>query len=76
MSLVEKKYNDALDEMTGRQRLERTLSLFESVYEMLTVQLSKEFSELGERELKKKIAERMYLSDEGAQDLLKKVRVT
>ena len=40
MSLVEEKYNEALDRMTGRQRVERTLSLFGSICEMLTLQIS------------------------------------
>ncbi|MCX6115114.1 MAG: hypothetical protein NTV65_07870 [Proteobacteria bacterium] len=75
MSLVEQKYNEALDKMSGRDRVERTLSLFGSICEMLTLQVSKEFSELTERELRKKVAERLYLSDKGAQELLKRVRV-
>ncbi|MEI6517994.1 MAG: hypothetical protein WCN89_04805 [bacterium] len=75
MSLVEQKYNEALDKMSGRERVERTLSLFGSICEMLTLQVSKEFSELTERELRKKVAERLYLSDKGAQELLKRVRV-
>jgi hypothetical protein len=75
MSLVEQKYNEALDKMSGRERVERTLSLFGSICEMLTLQVSKEFPELTERELRKKVAERLYLSDKGAQELLKRVRV-
>lgn len=75
MSLVEQKYNEALDKMSGRERVERTLSLFGSICEMLTLQVSKEFSELTKRELRKKVAERLYLSDKGAQELLKRVRV-
>lgn len=75
MSLVEKKYNQALDNMTGRERLERTLSLFGSICQMLTLQVAREFSNLNERELRKKVAERLYLSDKGAQELLKKVRI-
>ena len=75
MSLVEQKYNEALDQMTGRQRVERTLSLFGSICEMLTLQVSREFGQLDERATRKKVAERLYLSDKGAQELLKKVRV-
>jgi hypothetical protein len=75
MSLIEQKYNEALDRMSGAQRVERTFSLFGSICEMLTLQVSKEFSSLTERELRKKVAERLYLSDRGAQELLKKVRV-
>ena len=75
MSLVDQKYNEALDNMTGQERVERTFSLFGSICEMLALQVSKEFSALGERELKRKVAERLYLSDKGAQALLKRVRV-
>jgi len=76
MSLVEQKYHEALDGMTGQERLERTFSLFGSICEMLTLQVSREFSALGERELRKKVAERLYLSDEGVQELLKRVRAS
>lgn len=75
MSLVEQKYNESLDNMTGRERVERTLSLFGSICEMLTLQISREFSNLSERELREKVAERLYLSDRGVQELLKKVLV-
>ncbi len=75
MSIVEQKYNEALNQMTGRERVERTLSLFGSICEMLTLQVSREFGQLTERETRKKVAEILYLSDEGAQELLKRVRV-
>ena len=75
MSLVEQKYNEALDQMTGRQRVERTLSLFGSICEMLTLQVKREFGELDERSTRIKVAERLYFSDKGAQELLKKARV-
>ena len=74
MSLVEQKYNEALDQMSGRERVERTLSLFGSICEMLTLQISREFGQLSDRAKRKKVAERLYLSDKGAQALLKKVR--
>jgi hypothetical protein len=75
MSLVEQKYNEALDRMTGREKVERTISLFSSMYEMLTLQISREFSGLNKRELRKKVAERLYSSDESTLQLLKKVQV-
>lgn len=74
MSLVEQKYNEALDRMTGRQRVERSLSLFGSICEMLTLQVSREFGHLSDRAKRKMVAEKLYLSDKGAQELLKKVR--
>ena len=75
MSLVERKYNEALDRMSGRQRVERAVSLFGSVCEMLTLQVSREFGHLNEREIRKRVAERLYLSDRGVQALLERVRV-
>ena len=75
MSLVELKYNEALDRMSGKERVERTLSLFGSICEMLTLQVSKEFSNLNERELRKKVAERLYLSDKATLALLERVKV-
>ena len=74
MSLVEQKYNEALDRMTGRERVERTFSLFGSICEMLRLQISREFSHLSEREIRRKVAERLYLSDKGALELLKRLR--
>lgn len=74
MSLVEDKYNEALNRMTGRQRVERTLSLFGSICEMLTLQISREFANLSDREKRRKVAEQLYLSDIGALKLLKMAR--
>jgi hypothetical protein len=59
MSLVEEKYNQALDRMTGRQRVERTLSLFGSICEMLTLQVSREFANLSDPETRRKVAEQL-----------------
>lgn len=74
MSLVEEKYNEAIDRMSGRQRVERTLSLYDSICDMLRLQVTREFGQLSEKTRRKKVAERLYLSDKGAQELLKKVR--
>ena len=74
MSLVEERYNEALDRMTGRERVERTFSLFGSICEMLTLQISREFADLSDHEKKRKVAEQLYLSDKGTLALLKKVR--
>ncbi len=75
MSLVEKKYNEALNKMSGRQRVERTVSLFGPLCEVLALQIAREHGQLSDRETRKKIAERLYLSDKGALALLQKVRV-
>jgi hypothetical protein len=74
MSLVEERYNEALDRMTGRERVERTFSLFGSICEMLTLQISRDFANLSNHEKKRKVAEQLYLSDKGTLELLKRVR--
>ena len=74
MSLVEKAYNKALDEMSGMERLQRTLSLFSFVYEMLEHQISAECPDIDEWELKCRIAERLYMSDPAALRLIDKAR--
>lgn len=71
MSLVETKYNQAIDEMSGSERVARTLSLYDSAKEMLSLQVMRDFSPLSEREKKIKIAECLYLSDKAALELLK-----
>lgn len=73
MSLIETKYNEAIDRMSGKERVERTLSLYNSIYEIVAFQIEKEFPALSERELKRKIAERMYLSDRATQELLRRI---
>lgn len=74
MSLVEKRYNEAIAQMSGKERVERTLSLFDSICEMLVLQISREFTGLNKRELRKKVAQRLYLSDKGALELLNRVQ--
>lgn len=74
MSLVEQKYNEALDRMSGMERLRRTLSLFGSICEMLTLQVVKDNPGLNEREIRLKVAARLYASDPGALRLLTNLR--
>jgi len=74
MSLVESRYNEVLDRMSGRERVERTASLFGSLCSMLTLQIRRENPEISERLLRLKVAERLYLSDQNTQNLLCRVR--
>jgi hypothetical protein len=74
MSLVDQKYNEALDKMSGKEKVERTASLFCSICEMLTLQVTKEFPHLPEREVRIRVSERLYMADEGVQQLLRKAR--
>ena len=75
MTLVDKKYNEALDRMTGTERVQRTLDLFDFIFEMLQCQVLRECPGLTGRALRKAVAQRMYFADEGAMRLLDKVRV-
>ena len=74
MTLIDLKYNQALDEMSGSERVARTLSLFDSVKEMLSLQVRRDFSLISEREKKVKVAEYLYISDKATLELLKMVR--
>ena len=73
MSLVEQKYNEALDKMTGQQRVERLVSLFETICEMLSLEVTRQYGQLNDSERRKKIAQRLYLSDKVTQDLLERI---
>lgn len=72
MSLVENLYNDKLDRMTGRERVERTAALFSSMCEMLALQIDRESPNLPRKEKKIKLAEILYLSDPMTQMLIKR----
>jgi hypothetical protein len=72
MSLVEKKYYEALSQLTGQQRLARTFSLYDSLYSMIKLQIDSEFSFLTSEARKIKIAERLYSSDPKTLKLISK----
>ena len=73
MTFVEEKYLEALEKMGGQGRLDRTLSLIVEMHEMLSFQISKEFQNLTEKQLRKRVAEKMYMSDKAVLKLLKNV---
>ena len=73
-SLVEKAYQEALDCMGGPGRVRRTCQLYQSFVRMLRHQLGREFPDLSEHDLKIKVAEILYLSDAGAQELLRRAK--
>jgi len=54
MTLVEDRYNQALDQMTGKERVERSLSLFSALYEMLTLQVKRDLGAVSDRKIQKK----------------------
>ena len=74
MTRVEEKYNEAISRMTGQERLARAASLFESICEMLRLQISRENPGLEGNELRRKIAERLYMTDERTLRLLSRIQ--
>jgi hypothetical protein len=70
MSLVEEAYFQAWGKVGGVGRLRRTFSLFANLRDMYELQVKREKPGLSDRELKRQIAKRMYISDDPAQGLL------
>ncbi len=70
MSLVERRYQEGLDAMSGMEKVERTASLFGALCEMLSLQISRENSGLSPREIQLRVAERLYSSDSAVMKLL------
>jgi len=70
MSTVEEVYHRAWGALGGAARLRRTSSLFAEMWRMLEFQVKKEHPGLGDREIRRLTANRMYLSDAFAQLLL------
>lgn len=70
MSYVDEKYQEHLDSQSGSERLQRTCSLFEETVAMLKHQILTELPDLEEHELRLRVAEILYQSDNGAQRLI------
>jgi len=70
MSLVERRYNKALDAMTAQQRLERAFGLYDAIRQMLEMSVRRDHPHLSEREVALRVARIMYVSDARAQQLL------
>ena len=73
MTMVEKKYTEALARMSGQERLVRMCSLFESICEMIRIQVCREYPGLEGQDLRRKIAERLYMADERTLRLLSRM---
>jgi len=72
MSTVEDVYHRAWGKLGGAARLRRTSSLFTEMWRMLELQIAKQHPGLGDREIRRLTAKRMYLSDASAQLLLER----
>ena len=63
-SAVERRYQEAMDRMTGLQKMQRVASLWQAGWQMIALQVKQEFGEeISERELRYRVALRMHLSD-------------
>jgi hypothetical protein len=72
-SAVERRYQEILDRMTGLERVQRTAALWHSGWEMIALQVREEYGAgLSDRELRYRVARRMYMSDPTFLDLLQK----
>jgi len=67
---IEDAYFQAWGRVGGAGRLRRTFSLYADIRRMIEFQIQKKHPELGECEVQRRTARRMYLSDDAAQRLL------
>ena len=72
MNSVEQKYYQAIQQMSGIEKMKRVFSLYHFAHQMIENQVSKKEPNLSEQEKKIRIAERMYSSDKPAMELLNK----
>lgn len=72
MSIIEIKYRESLRKMSGIEKVERTLTLFNSIKEMIQLKIINESGNLNSRQLQKKVAKKLYVSDEEIQKLINK----
>ncbi|SRR5579883_354788 len=67
---IEEAYFQAWGRVGGAGRLRRTFSLYADIRRMIEFQIQKKYPELEDREVQRRTAQRMYLSDDAAQRLL------
>lgn len=72
-SLVDRVYEEAMANLGGPGRVQRTCSLYESFARMLRHQIALKHPDLSEWEIRIKAAEHMYQSDPQTLELLKRV---
>jgi hypothetical protein len=67
---IEEVYFQAWGKIGGVGRLRRTFSLYSEIRSMLELQVRKQYPGIGEGEIQRRTAQRMYLADDDAQRLL------
>ena len=73
MNKIERIYREKIAAMTPQERVMRSISLYNQVHEMLRVKILRESPSLSPRELRLRVAQRMYLTDPKTQGLLKRL---
>ena len=74
MSYVDRKYNEHLDSLRGSERVQRTCDLLGETMAILEHQIRSQSPDLDENEVRLRVAEILYLWDEGAQRLIRIAR--
>ena len=73
LTSVERRYQLALDKMTGLERGQRTIALCQKGWDMIALQVHQQHGEaITERELRYLVAERMYMGDSTFLALMKR----
>ena len=70
METVQEHYERLWKEKSGLERVQRSLSLWQTMYNSLANQIQKAEPDLTERQLRIKVFRRFYASDKNAQKLL------
>lgn len=71
---AQRLYEDAIDRMSGQERVERALQLFDEFVAMLRHRISTENPGLDERELGFRVAEHLYGDEPAAMRLIAMAR--
>ena len=72
-SLVERMYDQAMDRLGPLGRLERGFRMYAEARQMLSYWIQQASPGLSERELRRQVAMRFYLTDDRTQDMLRKM---
>jgi hypothetical protein len=72
MSLVEKKFNEAMNNLTGQERVRRTVSFYHEWHQILTNKYRRLYPDLPPREIQIKVAQQFYLLEKPTLRLLEK----
>ena len=74
LSPVDRVYYDRIFNMSGTERVMRSCSMFDFVKRMVAHQVHLASPDLGEREIRIKVAERMYCADFETLRLIERLR--